>query len=109
MKFEGILRTFAQFLKVKTVKYDRKIKGTREMFIEELLLDDKVQNYFNESDRLLFKFILLRNGMNIRNNIAHSFYRYSDYNLSKFLLIFLAVLRLGRYRILENTKNSKPL
>ncbi|MBL4710430.1 MAG: DUF4209 domain-containing protein [Flavobacteriales bacterium] len=104
MKFEGILRTFAQFLNVKTVKYDRKIKGTREMFIEELLLDDKVQNHFNESDRLLFKYILLRNGMNIRNNIAHSFYRYSDYDLSKFLLIFLAVLRLGRYKITISKK-----
>jgi len=99
MKFEGILRTFAQFLDVKTVKYDRKIKGVREMFIEELLLQEKVENHFNESDRLLFKYIFLRNGMNIRNNIAHSFYRYSDYNLSTFLLIFLAILRLGKYKI----------
>jgi len=75
LKFEGVLREFATILKVSTTVAG---KGNvlREKYIEELLAEKEVQKYFDENDLLFFNYLFVaKDGMNLRNNIAHSFLR----------------------------------
>lgn len=101
IKFEGILRDFAKLLGAKTLTATRKHNkfSTREMYLEDLLRQEKVQEYFDESDRAFFSYLFLGGGRNVRNNVAHCFYKPSDYDLSTSLLLLLAILRLSKYTI----------
>lgn len=102
LKFEGILRNFAQLIKAKTIRYSQKNQGTREMYIEEIMESPKIQEYFNQEDVLLFKYVLLGQGMNLRNNIAHCFFKYPDYNYLQIHLLILCILRLGKYHMKQS-------
>ncbi len=103
LKFEGIFRNFAQKLGVKTLTtYKNSEPGAvREMYIEDLLKNEKVQEYFDENDRTFFNYLFLNGGLNLRNNVAHCFMRPSDYNITTVLMLLMAILRLSKYKIKE--------
>lgn len=107
LKFEGIFRDFAKLLGVQTLTtYKNSEPGAvREMYIEDLLKNRKVQEYFDENDRTFFNYLFLNGGLNLRNNIAHCFMRPHDYNVTSVLLLLLAILRLSKYR-LNNTEKE---
>ena len=47
-----------------------------------------------------FKYLFANEGgLNMRNNVAHSFYAFNDYSHDKILLLLAALLRLGKYDI----------
>lgn len=72
----------------------------REMYIEELLEIEEMKKYFDENDMLLFRYIFVsKNGLNLRNNIAHSFLQFNDYRIEYMLLLIMALLRLGKYTV----------
>jgi len=98
LKFEGLLRDFARLLGANTIV---NAKGViREMFIEELLETKEIQAKFNEDDRMLFRYVFVgRFGLNLRNQIAHCFLLPDQYTLEKTLLVLIAILRLGKYKI----------
>lgn len=98
LKFEGLFRDFARLIGSHTTVL---AKGNmREMYIEELLELDRMKEYFDENDMLLFKYIFIsKNGLNLRNNIAHSFFHFQDYRVEYMLLLIMALLRLGKYSI----------
>jgi hypothetical protein len=99
LKFEGVLRDFARILKVSTTTAGKR-NVLREKYIEELLADGTIQKYFDENDLLFFNFLFVaKDGMNLRNNIAHCFYRYSNYNFQIMHLLICAFLRIGKYKI----------
>jgi hypothetical protein len=104
LKFEGIFRNFAQKLGVQTLTtYKNSEPGAvREMYIEDLLKNEKVQEYFDENDRTFFNYLFLNGGLNLRNNVAHCFLRPSDYNVTTVLMLLLAILRLSKYQIKSN-------
>ena len=81
MKFEGLLRDFADLIGCETIIYSKRLKGTIEMYIEEILNLEKIKEYFNETDRTMFSYIFTKNGMDLRNNIVHSFLRFPDYGI----------------------------
>jgi hypothetical protein len=95
IKIEGVIRDIAR-LSGKSVT---RIKETEalEMNLEELLKDESICKIFTEEDVLLWKYLLTKKGWNIRNNVAHSFYRPADYNDAKATLLLLAVFRLCKY------------
>lgn len=98
LKFEGVLRDFRLVNVSTTVTGKRDV--LREKYIEELLDDKKIQEYFDEDDLLLFKFLFVsKDGMNLRNNIAHSFFRFNNYNFQIMHLLICAFLRIGKYKI----------
>ncbi|MCF8409234.1 MAG: DUF4209 domain-containing protein [Crocinitomicaceae bacterium] len=101
LKFEGIFRNFAQKLGVQTLTtYKNSEPGAvREMYIEDLLKNEKVQEYFDENDRTFFNYLFLNGGLNLRNNVAHCFMRPTDYNITTVMLLLLAILRLSKYKI----------
>jgi hypothetical protein len=102
LKFEGLLRDFARLTGAETVVQVKDI--IREMYIEDLLETEQIQNFFTEDDRMFFKYVFVsKYGLNLRNQIAHSFLKPHQYNLDKVLLVLVAILRLGKYNI--NTNN----
>jgi hypothetical protein len=97
LKFEGILRDFAKIIGASSQVHS---KGwNREAYIEDLLEDEKVKSYFNEDDLLLFKYLFTSQGKNIRNNVAHAFYKYHHYKPELMILIIMAVLRISKYQV----------
>lgn len=105
LKFEGVLRDFAKLINVSTT-IAGKGNVLREKYIEEILAEKDIQKYFDENDLLFFNFLFVaKEGMNLRNNIAHSFYRFNNYNFQIMHLLICAFLRIGKYKI-SATKTS---
>jgi hypothetical protein len=97
LKFEGILRDFAKVIGAPSQVHS---KGwNREAYIEDLLEDEKIKSFLHEDDVLLFKYLFTSQGQNIRNNVAHSFYKFHHYKPELMILIILAVLRISKYRV----------
>lgn len=97
LKFEGILRDFARVVGADTlVRSKGKI---REAYIEDLLMDKKILKYFNEDDLLLFRYLFTSAGKNIRNNVAHAFYKFHHYKPELMFFILMAILRLSKYQV----------
>ncbi len=65
--------------------------------IEKILSDPKLKDVFNDDDILLFKHTFTKDGMNVRNNVAHGLYLPEDYTKEIAVLVFLSVLRLCKY------------
>lgn len=97
LKFEGALRDFARIAGVNIRKTQRGVMHL--VHIEDILTDPKIKGYFDEDDLLFFKFLFTRNGANLRNNVAHGFFRFEDYSEAWMILLLFAFLRLGRYRL----------
>jgi hypothetical protein len=100
LKFEGLLRNFCERLNFVTLV--GRPQGIQEAYLHELLRDKKLQEKFNEDDRLFFEHLFLSGGLDLRNNIAHSFYRDVDYHQGIMLLLMAALLRLGKYDLKES-------
>ncbi len=97
LKMEGILRDFAQKLNAGTSKGSQ--SGMQVKYIHELLQDEIIQKHFSEDDRIFFDFLFVnKEGIDIRNNIAHCFYDYSDYSFDQMHLLMAALLRIGKYK-----------
>lgn len=95
LKFEGSLRDFIR-LSGGTTMAERKGE-IQEQLLEELLEHKITKQYFTEKDIEFFKFTFTKKGKNIRNNVAHSFMEFSDYNLQVASQVFFCLLRLGKY------------
>ncbi|GFD80818.1 DUF4209 domain-containing protein [Tenacibaculum mesophilum] len=103
LKFEGALRDFIRLSGGNTSTSKR--GEIKEQLLEELLENDTTKKYFTEKDIELFKFTFTQKGKNLRNNIAHSFLQFSDYNLQAVTLVFFCILRLGKYTFNEKTSS----
>lgn len=99
LKFEGALRDFILLTGGNTTKF--KDDKQQEEVLEELLNNKKTQELFTERDIHLFKYTFTKNGKNLRNNVAHSFLNFSQYNFQPAALIFLCILRLGKYTLCQ--------
>lgn len=101
LKFEGALR---EFIKLSGGTTSKSIDGHfKEQHLDELLQNETTIKNFTERDIELFKYAFKREGQNLRNNVAHSFLKYSDYTLNTVLLVILCLLRLGKYTFIERT------
>lgn len=100
LKFEGALRDFIRLSGGNTM-LERK-GDMQEQLLEDLLENEVTKKYFSEKDIELFKYTFTKKGKNIRNNVAHSFMEFSDYNLQTASLVFLCILRLGKYTFKDN-------
>lgn len=95
IKFEGALRDFIRLTGGNTTI--EKKGSLQEQLLEELIDNPKALEYFSKRDIALFKYTFTKNGLNLRNNIAHGFFRYPDYSLQNAALVFFCLLRLGSY------------
>lgn len=105
LKFEGLLREFSRMIGAQTIEI--KENGTEERINFEKLLDnEKLKALIPEDDIAYFKFLFTSQGMNLRNNIAHSFYNTSNYTSAVMLLLIVALFRLGNYKIEPKEKDA---
>lgn len=103
LKFEGILREFSRYIGAQTI--DIKENGTQERIsFEKLLENEKFKELVPEDDIALFKFMFTSEGMNLRNNIAHCFFKSKDYSAEIMWLLICAFLKLGNYKFRTITK-----
>ena len=103
LKMEGLLRDFCQKLNVNTSKGSQ--TGVQVRYIHELLQDEIIQQYFSEEDRIFFDFLFVnKEGIDLRNNIAHCFYDYQDYSFDQMHLLMTALLRIGKYKFKAASK-----
>lgn len=97
LKLEGLIRYFAKLIKCPTIVINKRKNGTRERYIEEIISQTKFKEYFNEEDLIFINYLLTNKGMNIRNKIAHGFYRYEHYSASLMILLITLLLRISKF------------
>jgi hypothetical protein len=97
IKFEGALRDFGKKIGiVPTVSGKKNV--LREKYIEEILSDEALKKYFNENEIFFFNYLFVsKDGFNLRNNIAHAFFKFNNYSYELMHLVMLAFLRLSKY------------
>jgi len=98
LKFEGLLREFSRMIGAQTIEI--KENGTEERINFDKLLDnEKLKALIPEDDIAFFKFLFTSDGMNLRNNIAHCFFTTKNYTSAVMLLLIVALMRLGNYKL----------
>jgi len=96
LKMEGLLRNFAERLNISTTIGGK--KGTQEVYINLILDNEIIRQYFDADDIQFFRFLFVNEGgMNLRNNVAHCYYHFLDYNLDKMNLLLAALIRIAKY------------
>jgi hypothetical protein len=104
LKFEGALRDFVRLVGGSSSKFKK--EEIKEMLLEDLLNSEIAKKQFTDNDITLFKMVFTNKGDNIRNNVAHCFYKADDYRLEMICKIFLCILRLGKYKLRPVFKNE---
>ncbi|RZK39654.1 MAG: DUF4209 domain-containing protein [Pedobacter sp.] len=100
LKMEGLFRNFAERLGVSTTIGGK--KGIQEAYVNHILDNEIIQQYFDVDDIQFFKYLFANEGgMNLRNNIAHCFYNFLDYNLDKIHLLLAALIKLAKYDLTD--------
>lgn len=77
------------------------VKTTRDgevqfVTLEKILAEPKLKDIFNDDDIFLFNHTFTKEGLNIRNEVAHGLLLPQDYTSEIALLVFLSVLRLSK-------------
>jgi Domain of unknown function (DUF4209) len=108
MKIEGIVRTLAEYQGIPTFVIKRDHKGrevSEEKDIMRLLTEPAVVEFIGEDDVFFLRFVFTeKGGLNLRNKVAHSLLSYDQYSIAHLMLIFIAILRLGRFKLTPRSK-----
>ncbi|AJW65038.1 hypothetical protein VO54_03611 [Elizabethkingia miricola] len=98
LKIEGLFRNFSERLNISTSK--GKKNGVLEVLVHDIINNEIIRKYFDDSDMLLFDYVFSNEGgLNLRNNIAHCFYSENEYHPDKMLLLIGVLLRLAKYNL----------
>jgi hypothetical protein len=103
-KFEGILRDMIGIHGGSITKLNKNGR-TEDLLLEDLLRDKSFLEIFNEDDKNLFEYVFTNKGLNIRNYVAHGFYKPKDYTIDKAILVFLCIMRLAKFRLNDYLRN----
>ena len=98
IKFEGLLREFSRIIGAQTIEINEN-KTEERISFEKLLENDKLKELIPKDDIALFKFLFTTEGMNLRNNIAHCFYKTKNYSSGIMLLLIAALLKLSNFKL----------
>jgi hypothetical protein len=97
LKFEGLLRDYAYRSGTNVIGI--KNESQKMIFIEDILNNPNFRKSILEYDWLLFNYIFTNRGINLRNKIAHCFYKYEDYRIDTLVLVIFSILRLSKYNL----------
>jgi uncharacterized protein DUF4209 len=98
LKFEGLIREFSRFIGAQTIEI-REDETEERISFEKLLNNEKLKAIIPENDMALFKFLFLSDYFDLRNNIAHCFYRPKNYSSGIMILLIAALLKLGNFEL----------
>lgn len=96
LKYEMLIRSFLQHCEVATTVIDSPNGDPRENYLPELL-DKLPKDRFDEKDKQLIRHIYTKNGLDLRNNIAHSYFAPKCYTLELADTVVWSIIRLGQY------------
>ena len=96
LKFEGILRDIIGLQSGVITKVD-KDGNTVDLLLDDLLRSEAFKAVFDKDDEDLFFYTFTNKGKNIRNCVAHGFYKPQDYTFYKAVLVLLSVFRLAKF------------
>ena len=108
LKFEGVLRDFSNKIGAQTIESEN-TKTKQRIDFDKMFNNEKFKSAIPEDDIAFFKFLFTRKGLDIRNNVAHSFYSPKDYSISMVWLLICAYLKLGNFEFKVNKKNGEKL
>ncbi|MEZ7500745.1 DUF4209 domain-containing protein [Flavobacterium sp. Arc3] len=97
LKFEGVLRDFSNKIGAQIIEGDTSKTEMRVSF-DNLFDNEKFTKIIPEDDVAFFKFLFTSKGINLRNNVAHSFYAPKDYSVSMIWMLICAFLKLGNFK-----------
>jgi hypothetical protein len=97
LKFEGVLRDFSNKIGAQIIESDTS-KTEQRIDFDKMFDNEKFKSVIPEDDVAFFKFLFTRKGLNLRNNIAHSFYTPKDYSASMIWMLICAFLKLGKFK-----------
>lgn len=107
LKFEGLLRDFCAKIGIPTSVNRKQVM--QEAYIHDILHDKTFKQYFAKDDLLLFIYMFSNDsGLNLRNNVAHCFYNYNEYQPDQMFLLIAALLRLAKYDLDLVKQDKKP-
>jgi len=114
LKIEGLLRDLCRFNGIPTIILRKDNKGreiVQERDLNSLLYEEKIKELFNEDDLLFLRFLFVEKaGYNLRHKVAHSLMAYREYNLDIMNLLFLSLLKIGKYDFeresMESSQNT---
>jgi len=96
LKMEGLFRNFSEQAGISTTVGSK--DGLQEVYLHNVLDNPAVKAHFNEDDLQFFKYLFANEGgINLRNNVAHAFYHFTDYHMDKFHLLLAALIKIGQY------------
>jgi hypothetical protein len=104
LKFEGLLRSLSRMIGAQAI--EPKLNYVEEKInFEALLSNPKMTDIIPAKDIAFFRYLFTKDGFDIRNNIAHCFYKPKHYGPSIMFLLITAIIRLGNYTIKNPTSN----
>lgn len=86
LKFEGLLREFSRLVGAQTIEVKDDEAEARISF-DKLLDNEKVKALIPVDDLAFFKYLFTSEGINLRNNVAHGFFKTENYNSATMLNI----------------------
>ncbi len=112
IKIEGLIRDICRAYKIPVTEFKRDNNNksiSMEKDLNNILYSKGLENIFNEDDLFFFKYMLVdQSGLNIRNNVAHSFFEDKDYTFFTMYHLILILLKIGTFNyVFESKKNNK--
>lgn len=105
LKIEGLIRDLSMLNGGNTFYTTSDKKGrniSKEKDIHMLLYDDSIKSLFSDIDLILLRYLLVEQaGYNLRHKIAHSLMLYEEYSLKYMHLLFLCLLKIGKYDLVD--------
>lgn len=95
VKFEGLLRDLCQLANITITKAVE--NQTLMLDINELLKSNELVGVFEDKDIELWQYAFTSCGYNIRNNVAHAFYRPTNYTINLSNILLTTYIRLAKY------------
>lgn len=95
VKFEGILRDLCEMANLTTTKVREEQTVNKD--INELLQGQDLSTVFQKKDLDFWLYTFTACGYNIRNNVAHAFYRDHNYTVALSNVLLVAYVRLAKY------------
>lgn len=96
LKYEMLIRYFLQNCGIATTVIDSVSRDPRENFLPELLEKMPVDK-FDEKDKMLMRHIYTKQGLDLRNNVAHGYLAPKSYTLELADTVVWSIIRLGQY------------
>lgn len=102
VKFEGLFRQILHYNNLPTTKRVR--KESQEMTLEDFINDEYICKTFHKNELTFLKYLLTRQGLNLRNNISHTYFKTNrDYHWRQLLYILLGLLIVGDKNKIDKT------